>query len=71
MLSRATALALDQPSDLPLYTKVEVIELRRSVLLYARSLPCGSDRNQYRQIAQSLHELFKSTKWLDANALEG
>jgi hypothetical protein len=36
MPSAARKLALDQSNDLPLYTKAELIDLRRTMLLYAR-----------------------------------
>ena len=71
MSSVAPAPAFDQPTDPPLYCKAELMALRRSVLLYARSFPPGFDRNQHRQIARSLRHLFKNTKWLDAHTLEG
>jgi hypothetical protein len=60
-------LALDRSTDPPLYSKAELIELRRNILLYARSFPPGSERNQHRQIAPSLRRLFENTKWLDAH----
>jgi hypothetical protein len=63
--------ALDRSSGPPLYSKAELIELRRNILLYARSFPPGSGRNQHRQIARSLRALFHNAEWLDANTLEG
>jgi hypothetical protein len=71
MSSVASALAPDQSTDPSLYSKTELMELRRRVLLYARSFPPGFDRNQHRQIARSLRSLFKNTKWLDAHTLQG
>jgi hypothetical protein len=65
------AAALDHANDPPLYSKAELIELRRNVLFYARSFPPGVERNQHRQIALSLRRLFKDRKWLDAHTLEG
>jgi hypothetical protein len=70
MPSVAPALALDNSNDQPLYSKAELIELRRNVLLYARSFPPGFERNQHRQVALSLRRLFNNTKWLDAHTLE-
>jgi hypothetical protein len=70
MPSVASALALDHANDPPLYTKAELIELRRNILLYARSFPPGYERNQHRQIALSLRRLFKDAKWLDVHTLE-
>ena len=46
--------------ELPVYRRERLIELRRSVLLYARSLPLGSERNQQRQVARSLRALFNT-----------
>jgi hypothetical protein len=43
------------------YTHSQVLELRRQMLRYARSLPSGSsERNQRRQIAASLRRLFRN-----------
>jgi hypothetical protein len=70
MPSVAPALALDHSNDPPLYSKAELIELRRNILLYARSFPPGFQRNQHRQIALSLCRLFDNTEWLDAHMLE-
>jgi hypothetical protein len=67
----SVATALEHSSDPPLYSKAELIELRRSVLLYARSFPPGFERNQRRQLARSLRRLFKDTKWLDAHTSDG
>jgi hypothetical protein len=50
--------------DLPLYSNAELIELRRSILRYARSFPPGPERNQHRQVASSLRRLFRDEKWL-------
>ena len=71
MPSFAHALCLDRSNEPPLYSKAELIELRRNILLYARSFPPGFERNQHRQIALSLRRLFHNTKWLDAHTLEG
>ena len=55
-----------------LYSIVELVELRRTMLRFARSLPLRSaERNQRRQIAASLRTLFNDKKWLDANTVEG
>jgi hypothetical protein len=71
MPSVAPVLAPDHANDPPLYSKAELIELRRNILLYARSFPPGFERNQHRQIALSLGRLFHNKKWLDAHTLEG
>jgi len=67
----SVAPALDHSKAPPLYGKAELIELRRNILLYARSFPPGFERNQRRQIALSLRRLFNNTKWLDAHTPEG
>ena len=55
-----------------LYTIAELVQPRRTMLRFARSLPLrSSDRNQRRQIAASLRTLFNDKKWLDANTVEG
>ena len=46
------------------YTLTELIELRRQMLRYARSIQRGPERNERRQIADSLRRLFKSKDWL-------
>ena len=45
----------------------EIIELRRRMLRFARSLPPGPERNERRQIASSLRSLFRNKKWLAAH----
>jgi hypothetical protein len=45
----------------------ELIELRRQMLRFARSLPRGPERNNRRQIASSLRSLFRNKVWLDAH----
>jgi hypothetical protein len=67
----SVALAPDCFNDPPLYSRAELVELRRNILLYARSFPPGHQRNQHRQIALSLCRLFHNAKWLDAHTLEG
>ena len=46
-----------------LYSRDELLELRRTMLRYARSFPPGDERNQHLQVAVSLRALFKSEKW--------
>jgi hypothetical protein len=70
MPSVVSALAPDHANDPPLYTKAELIELRRNILLYARSFPPGYERNQHRQVALSLCRLFNNKTWLDAHTFE-
>ena len=53
-----------------LYTMPELIEMRRQVLRFARSLPPGPERNNRRQLASSLRSLFKNKNWLDAHTVE-
>ena len=47
------------------------IEIRRSMLRYARSFPPGAKRNQHRQIALSLRRLFRNKTWLESHTLDG
>jgi hypothetical protein len=70
MPSAAPALALDDSNNPPLYSKAELVEFRRQILLYARTFPPGFERNHHRQIARSLRRLFHNSKWLDAHTLE-
>jgi hypothetical protein len=53
-----------------LYTMPELIEMRRQVLRFARSLPPGPERNNRRQIAASLRSLFRNKDWLDTHTVE-
>jgi len=53
------------------YTMSELIELRRQMLRFARSLPPGPRRNERRQIADSLRRLFKNKEWLESHTVEG
>jgi hypothetical protein len=46
------------------YTLAELIELRRQMLRYARSISRGPERNERRQVADSLRRLFKNKEWL-------
>jgi hypothetical protein len=50
-----------------LYTMPELIEMRRRVLRFARSLQPGPERNNRRKIASSLRSLFRNTNWLDTH----
>ena len=52
------------PSDHPAYTIANLVEKRRDVLRFARSLPLGPRRNQLRQTAASLRTLFNNNGWL-------
>jgi hypothetical protein len=53
------------------YTIEQLLQLRRQMLRFARSLPPGPERNDRRQIADSLRRLFKNKTWLDAHTVEG
>jgi hypothetical protein len=57
------------PEIEPLYSTVDLKALRRDTLLYAKSFPPGSERNQHRRIALSLSKLFKDQK-LAAHTLD-
>jgi hypothetical protein len=67
----SVAPAFDHSNDQPLYTKAELIGLRRTMLLYCRSFPPGFERNQHRQVARSISSLFRNKNWLDAHTVEG
>ena len=54
-----------------LYSVAELVELRRQMLRFSRSIPPGPDRNEHRQIATSLRWLFRNKAWLDAHTVEG
>jgi hypothetical protein len=61
-----------QPVEESRYTMAELIELRRQMLRFARSLPRGSsERIERRPVAASLRNLFKNKRWLDAHTVEG
>jgi hypothetical protein len=66
------SLQLKMAQDNPVYTISQLVQLRRQMLRFARSLPRGSsDRNERRQIAASLHSLYRSKRRLDAHSGEG
>lgn len=66
------SLQLKLVEDQTRYTRAELVQLRRRMLLFARSLPRGSpERNGRRQIAASLRSLFRNKRWLDAHTVEG
>ena len=60
-----------KPVSEDLYNKAELLELRRTMLRFSRSIPAGPQRNQHLQIAISLRRLFKDKAWLDAHTVEG
>jgi hypothetical protein len=54
------------------YSMSQLVQLRRQMLRFARSLPLeSSERNERRQIAASLRSLFRNKMWLDAHTVEG
>jgi hypothetical protein len=53
--------------DSPRYTIAELVEMRRQVLRYARSVPPGFERNQHRQVAMSLRKLFRNEHWRETH----
>jgi hypothetical protein len=59
------------PSGQTLYSKADLIEHRRNLLRYARSLPPGFERNHHRHTALLFRALFKNKTWLDAHTIEG
>jgi hypothetical protein len=56
--------------NLPLYSKAELIELRRNILRYTRSFPPGPERNQHWQVASSLRRRFHDEKWMAAHTAD-
>jgi hypothetical protein len=46
------------------YAMAELYEVRRMVIIYARTAPPGPERNQHRQIARSIKRLFGDPTWL-------
>jgi len=71
MPSVARQVPVDQSTDPPLYSRAELIDLRRTMLLYARFFPPGPERNQHWQIALSLATLFKNKNWLESHTIDG
>ena len=66
------SLQLKFADDQAQYTYSQLLQLRRQMLRYARSLPRGSsERNDRRQIASSLRSLLRNKMWLDAHTVEG
>jgi hypothetical protein len=49
----------------------QLIDMRRKMLRFARLFPPGPERNERRQIADSLRSLFRNKAWLAANTIEG
>lgn len=49
------------------YSFEELVELRRSMVRYARSFPPGHARNQHRQTAMSLRDLLENEWWRAAH----
>ena len=66
------SLQLKMVQDNTRYSISQIVQLRRQMLRFARSLPRGSsDRNERRQIAASLRGLFRNKRWLAAHIGEG
>ena len=53
------------------YPMAYFVSLRRDILRAARAVPPGPERNQRRQIAASLRNLFRNKVWKNTHALEG
>ena len=65
------SLQLNPAQDNTRYTMPQLIQMRRQMLRFARSLPIrSSERNERRQIAASLHRLFRNKVWLAAHTIE-
>jgi hypothetical protein len=66
------SLQLKLAEDHTRYTHSQLVQLRRQMLRFARSLPReSSERIERRQIAASLRSLFRNKAWLDAHTIEG
>jgi hypothetical protein len=59
--------AIQSTPDHQAYSTIELTEVRRKTLLFARSFPPGPERNFHRQVALSLRSLFTNEAWLDAH----
>jgi hypothetical protein len=51
------------------YNLEELVGLRRKMLQYARTFPPGHERNQHRQTAMSLRDLFENKTWMAAHTI--
>ena len=66
------SLQLKMAQDNPVYTVSQLVRLRRQMLRFARSLSRGSSaRNERRQIAASLHSLYRNKRRLEVHIGEG
>jgi hypothetical protein len=59
--------AVQSTPEYRLYSTVELTEVRRYTLRFARSFPPGPERNFHRQVAKSLRALFTNEAWLEAH----
>jgi hypothetical protein len=55
------------PDDQPHYSVAEIVETRRQILRFARSIPPGPERNLHLQVAVSLGRLFSDKAWRNAH----
>jgi hypothetical protein len=60
-----------EEQDHPRYCIAELVETRRQILRYARSIPVGPQRNHHRQIELSLRALFRDPAWLAVQTNQG
>jgi hypothetical protein len=66
------SLQLQMAQDNSHYSISQLVQLRRRMVRFARSLPCGSSEQiERREIAASLRSLFKNKRWLAAHIGEG
>jgi hypothetical protein len=64
------SLQLKMVQDNTLYTVSQLVQLRRQMLRFARSLPRGSsERIERRQIPASLRRLFRNKTWLGTHTM--
>jgi hypothetical protein len=53
------------------YTMLELYELRRIIIKHSRSIPPGPERNEHRQIANSMRSLSRDKLWLAVHTVDG
>jgi hypothetical protein len=57
-------------ADQPRYSIAELVETRRQILRFARSIAPGPERNQHLEIAVSLGRLLRSKAWRNAHVAD-
>jgi hypothetical protein len=65
------SLQLKLVDDNTRYTHRQLVQLRRQMLRFARSVEPGPERNARRQVALSLRSLLRNKAWIEAHTVEG